>query len=194
MDSIGFGSDDYQLAFCVANRPNLDDYPKQSQLRPLASGELDYIVRGTSNHWRKLFNVYAKFLFELRGDSCGADSWQHYRDRHLLQDGSSEALLFSPPSKTPVHSSRIHIIAGKTHAANLDLPYALTWVDAHFAINVQQRVIVSPYLDYRQLSNERITRLVELVRSLMSKTTELETIELETTELKTTVPDSGGES
>lgn len=90
----------------------------------------------------------------------GAQSWQAYRDTQLLQAGCNEALLFSPPSF--VHRDRIHIIAGKTYAGELGIE-SLEWLDTRFAVSESQRLIVSPYLDYRQLSNERITRLVELI-------------------------------
>jgi len=39
----------------------------------------------------------------------------------------------------------------------------LVWLDSSFAINKEQRVIVAPYPDYRQLSNEKIAGLVELM-------------------------------
>lgn len=169
MSTIGFGPQSYRLAFCIANRPPIDDYPVLDQLRPLAPAEIDYIVSNTSNHWRKVFNVYAKFLFELRGDQNVVSTWQNYRDRHLLQAGSDEALLFNAPMFSSHSDEIVHVIAGKTYATALKLPFSLTWIDSYFAINVEYRVIVSPYLDYRQLSNERISILVRLVKSLLTR-------------------------
>ncbi|NIB43985.1 hypothetical protein HBA55_30565 [Pseudomaricurvus alkylphenolicus] len=162
--AVGFGSEGYQLAFCIANRPPIDDYPHLNLLKPLVPGELDHIVGNTSNHWRKVFNVYAKFLMTL-GDAPVQQwgSWQEYRDRRLLQADCREALLFSPPDTEKAEA--IHIVAGKTYAAALGLNN-LVWLDAHFAVDASRRLIVCPYLDYRQLSNERIERLAELVRQL----------------------------
>ena len=57
------------------------------------------------------------------------------------------------------------IIAGKTYAAQLPL-LPLTWLDNYFAINKEARLIVAPYPDYRQLSNERIARLITLMQAL----------------------------
>ncbi|NHN36231.1 hypothetical protein G8764_02870 [Pseudomaricurvus alcaniphilus] len=160
---IGFGCDNHELALYIANRPPVDDYPTLDHLRPLAAGELQHIVSHTSNHWRKVFNVYAKFLFALAPPQVlAAGSWQQYRDRSLLQLGCTEALLFSAPDFS--RPGTVHIVAGKTYGAQLDLP-PLQWLDSHFAVNVEQRLVVCPYPDYRQLSNERIDRLVELVKA-----------------------------
>jgi hypothetical protein len=136
------------------------------ELCGLAMGELIHIVKHTSNHWRKVFNVYAKLLFDLhqlQGRKDLPDTWQAYRDLELFQSHSQEALLFSPP-QLDQDTSTIHIIAGKTYAAHLHLP-PLVWLDSYFAISKEFRLIVAPYPDYRQLSNERIARLIELMRA-----------------------------
>ena len=162
---IGLGSHHSSIKFYIANRPPIDDYPAMDELCGLAMGELTHIVKHTSNHWRKVFNVYAKLLFDwhqLQQQKNLPDTWQAYRDLELFQAHSQEALLFSAP-QFESDGNAIHIIAGKTYAAQLALP-PLVWLDAYFAINKEQRVIVAPYPDYRQLSNERIARLLELMR------------------------------
>lgn len=167
MKVIGLGSKNSTINFYIANRPALDDYPALQELRGLAMGELAHIVKHTSNHWRKVFNVYAKFLFDWYQSQNRKDlpnTWQAYRDLELFQPHSHEALLFSPP-EFDNSKSTVHIIAGKTYAANLHLP-PLTWLDSYFAINKEYRLIVSPYPDYRQLSNQRIARLIELMHTL----------------------------
>lgn len=168
MKPIGLGLSNSQINFYIANRPPIDDYPVMNELRGLATGELDHIVRHTNNHWRKVFNVYAKLLFDWYCVQQRRDlpsSWQEYRDLELFQPHSREALLFSAPALTN-NANGFHIIAGKTHAAQLALP-PLVWLDNHFAINNQYRVIVSPYPDYRQLSNERIFRLIGLMSNML---------------------------
>lgn len=162
---IGLGSSRATVCFYIANRPPIDDYPQLDVLRPLASGELAHIVEHTSNHWRKVFNVYAKVLFDWYGPHT-AGSWQEYRDQQLFQQQAQEALLFSTP---PIGTGQqLHIIAGKTYAQRLDLP-PLTWLDAHFAIHKAQRLIVAPYPDYRQLSNARIAQLIQLMNEIHSQ-------------------------
>jgi len=163
--SIGLGADNAAIKIYIANRPQLDDYPMLNELRGLTAGEITHIAKNTSNHWRKVFNVYAKFLFDwhlLQGKKDLPERWQDYRELELFQPHSQEALLFSKPDFSSVTQS-FHIIAGKTYAASLDLP-ALIWLDSYFAINEQYRLIVTPYADYRQLSNERIARLIELMK------------------------------
>lgn len=168
MKPIGLGSTNSSINFYIANRPPIDDYPAMNELRGLAAGELAHIVKHTSNHWRKAFNVYAKLLFDWYSLNQRKDmpaSWQTYRDTELFQRHSQEALLFTPP-QLERNNSTIHIIAGKTYAASLSLP-PLVWLDAYFVINKEQRLIVAPYPDYRQLSNERIARLIEIMNTLL---------------------------
>lgn len=165
--TAGLGRAGYQLAFCINNRPALAEYESLTGLRELQPGELHYLVSRCSNHWRKLFNVYAKFLFELEWPlhtGNPATTWQAYRDEHLLQPHSCEALLFTPP---PLNSRQVHIVAGKTYAASLPEASQLARLDSSFACHPDLPWFVSPYLDYRQLSNERISRLVTLVKPVL---------------------------
>ncbi|WP_331345526.1 DUF6942 family protein [Cellvibrio sp. UBA7661] len=166
MKPIGLDSTSSNINFYIANRPPLDDYPVMNELRGLAAGELAHIVKHTSNHWRKAFNVYAKLLFDWhkrQGRKDLPNTWQAYRDLELFQSHSQEALLFSAPDLNR-NTKTIHIIAGKTYAAYLNLP-PLVWLDNYFAINKELRLIVAPYPDYRQLSNERIEKLIAIMHS-----------------------------
>ena len=159
---IGLGAENMRLAIYIANRPLNAQYPSLITLQPLVAGELQNIVANNSNHWRKVFNVFAKILWQIQwpqSTNNTASRWQDYRDQHLLQAHSYEALLFSPPDLEAPH---IKIVAGKTYAAALSLP-PLKWLDAHFAVNKAHQLIVCPYLDYRQLSNERIAKLGVLI-------------------------------
>lgn len=160
---VGFGDSEYRLAFCIANRPPLDDYPKREHLAPLLPGELSHIVANSSNHWRKLFNVFAKVLYGFGASPAWPARWQDYRDQYMLQAGSGVALLFSPPPVSAPAGQPLHLVAGKGYAQTLNIP-SLIWQDAYFAVAREARIIVTPYLDYRQLSNKRIERLVELAR------------------------------
>jgi hypothetical protein len=164
--SVGLGAANSRIRFYIANRPPIDDYPTLTHLKALAPGEIAHIVSNTSNHWRKAFNVLAKFLFDVyrqQGRNDLPATWQAYRDLELLHPHSREALLFSAPDFSDDQVT--HIVLGKTYAATLNLP-PLAWLDAHFAVNNDKRLIVSPYPDYRQLSNERIRRLSELARQI----------------------------
>lgn len=162
-DPVGFGSSLAPLRFYIANRPPIDHYPQLDRLQMLVPGEIAHIVANTSNHWRKAFNVCAKLLYAWHTRLAHPElpaSWQAYRDQELFRNTRGGALLFSPPDLAA--PSCWHIVFGKTWASQLSLP-ALHWHDAFFATASNCRVIVSPYPDYRQLTNERIDRLIELL-------------------------------
>ncbi len=178
MTDIGFGDRDFSFAVYIANKPNMHEYQSLSGVMPLVTGEVDAINQSCGNGWRKVFNVYAKLLYALDkeyfGFSAKAATWQSYRDNYLLQDNSKTALLFSEPLTpsqpiTPIRN-QVHIICGKTHAKALidsgKLKSNLVWLDDEFAIDKQNKLIVCPYFDYRQLSNIKIERLAGLLRTL----------------------------
>lgn len=175
---VGFGSDDYQIAVYIANRPPIYEYQQLTHLTPLTTGEIANIGQQCGNGWRKVFNVYAKLLYALDKQQFNfagfAPTWQQYRDGFLLQGHSKTSLLFSTPqlaSKIRNGADKsIHIIMGRTYAKSLlsggALDVELIWLNNEFAINHCQRVIVCPYFDYRQLSNVKIERLANLIKGL----------------------------
>ena len=158
----------------MANRPPLKEYDNQHILSSMQLGEIHRIAEETGNHWRKIFNVYAKFMYSL---AINVDdlailkykTWQLYRDKMLLQAGSQTQLHFGHADLEGVlvieDPSCIRIVMGKTFADSLFVNGSLTWLDKDFAINKKLGVIVCPYFDYRQLSNVKIDRLVSLVIS-----------------------------
>ena len=181
---IGFGTDDYEIAVYIANRPPVSEYQQLERLTALTTGEIAHIRQQCGNGWRKVFNVYAKLLYALDKQQFHfaslAPTWQLYRDDFLLQAHSKTSLLFSvPPLKrtqfkkpttTDANSKVVHIIMGKTYAKSLlstgALDIEFVWLNNEFAINRPQRVIVCPYFDYRQLSNVKIEFLAELIKGL----------------------------
>ena len=163
LPEIGLGCRDYQLAVYIANRPALKAFEELNQLRPLLAGELANVVSATGNHWRKIFNLYAKLAHQLSPQQF--DSWQDYRDQQLLKAQSREALLFSQPDLS--RSDCVHIVSGKGYGEILCQGLPLLAVDPDFQICESRRLIVSPYFDYRQLSNLKLERLCQLVTGLM---------------------------
>jgi hypothetical protein len=169
----GLGDPFAQFNVYIGNRPNFSEYPSLDFVNPLTAGEINAIGQSCGNGWRKVFNVYAKLVFGLNVDNIvslqGTDSWQSYRDNALLQISSNTSLLFSTPQLTQVEgigSHVVHIIMGKNYAKSLELPFTLKWLDHEFAINLEHKLLVCPYFDYRQLSNIKIIRLVELIKQL----------------------------
>ena len=192
----GLGANQAQVNVYIGNRPNYQNLPIIEHLQALNNGDIEAINRECGNGWRKVFNVYAKLIFAWRGADAtlnaqlaGAEcqSWQAYRDRFLLQGASQTALIF--PSldinnqSAPVDIGQRHngnedvanfnIIMGRTYAKSMLTASTvnaqalnLHWLDQEFAIDSKARTVVCPYFDYRQLSNIKIIRLVELLMSL----------------------------
>ncbi|MCF2948972.1 hypothetical protein L0668_12695 [Paraglaciecola aquimarina] len=154
----------------IANRPQFKNLPHTDVVHPVTQGEIYAIGQACGNGWRKVFNVYAKLVFALNSpkfmDVTKYKCWQDYRDQCLLQQNSNTALLFSPPILNQSQAQDIHIIMGKTYANSLSLFQPINQLDNDFAIDVDQNLIVCPYFDYRQLSNLKIIRLVELITKL----------------------------
>lgn len=175
----GFGCTQFTIAVYIANKPNMVEYENCVGMHAMIRQEITDIGVACGNGWRKVFNVYSKLLYALDSKmfsfSHKAPIWQAYRDNFLLQQGSGTALLFSPPvfsSELLPDSNTIHIITGKTYAKELInsglLDTSLIWLDEYFAIDAAKRVIVCPYFDYRQLSNQKIEYLAKLIKQLAS--------------------------
>ena len=168
---VGLGCENYTIAVYIENRPPLYEYQTLENITPVITSEINAIGQQCGNGWRKVFNVYAKLLYALDKEQFVftklAPTWQVYRDNFLLQTNSATALLFSAPLARP-NDKAIHLIIGRTYAKKLvnakQLECELTWLDEEFAINYQQRLIVCPYFDYRQLSNIKIERLAQLMK------------------------------
>lgn len=165
---VGLGDPQATLQVYLANRPSLEPFAYPGDVMPLAGGDIAQINSHEGNHWRKIFNVFAKFLYELKFTGTEDFSrWQDYRDTLMLQPGSQVALCYgvpcygAPGSEAP--ASQI-ILMGKQFAEECGFfkTNGAKWLDSRFAIN-DAGVIVCPYFDYRQLSDERIRYLVSLL-------------------------------
>ncbi|WNC73782.1 hypothetical protein RGQ13_07265 [Thalassotalea psychrophila] len=170
--SAGLGHQHAKLKVYIDKRPPLEQYQQLATIEPVQEGEILEIGRLTGNHWRKIFNVYAKLCFELNPNNFS--SWQKLRDQQLLQKSSEQALIFNQAGfqKYIKQGSKdaIHIIMGRTFASSLinnnQFSTDLLWLNAEFAINKKSKIVVCPYFDYRQLSNIKISYLAKLLNSL----------------------------
>jgi len=168
--AVGLGTLDAKIIFYIRNCPPLAHYQNLTSVKALVADEITDIVRETGNHWRKIFNVFAKLLFEISPEQF--TSWQHLRDSLLLQAESNHCLLFSAPDLSEANllsakpSQKLHIILGKGYAEQLGFCNSCLWLSHDFAINIDLSVIICPYFDYRQLSNKKITQLSGLIQQL----------------------------
>lgn len=163
----GLGGRAPRLKVFIQNRPPLPAYQGPGY-RAMVPGEIGAIARDTGNHWRKVFNVYAKLAFALAPGPF--DRWQDFRDQQLLQDASSFALLFSPPD---LADNSLKLVLGKGYANELGLLAEqggpLAWDAPGFAHSADKRLILCPYFDYRQLSDLKIGYLLSWLRPLWTE-------------------------
>ncbi|WDE06343.1 hypothetical protein SG34_005320 [Thalassomonas viridans] len=164
----GLGTANAILKVYIENIPPLPHYRELSSLMAMKPGEIKNIADLTGNHWRKIFNVYAKLWHQLHPD-CAA-SWQAFRDNELLQAHGQQALLFSLPEFNDNENQAVSIIMGRTYAAKTGLAERCFWLSQDFAVNEAKKLIISPYFDYRQLSNIKIEQLAGLIRNFAGKT------------------------
>ncbi len=160
----GYGDANFTLAVCIEHPPEVVDCQPQVGLRPLKPGDIAKIVAQTSNHWRKIFNLFAKIQFGLTNTSHG--TWQQYRERQLLQAQSGHALLFSVPDEQLTLNNCCYLVSGKTFAEKNNLLLACHDIGDGFYIHKTKRIIVTPYFDYRQLSNAKLERLITLITAI----------------------------
>jgi len=160
----GIGDKNAQLAVYIGNRPPLKEFKNTRKITPVVDGELTKIAQRTGNHWRKIFNIYAKIGFML--DNRSYATWQLYRDNQLLQAGSNQALVFDQKIVTNTLEC-ITIVCGKQHAALVLESSAIEWIDDDFAIDRTNRTLVTPYFDYRQLSNAKLETLHQLIHQFL---------------------------
>ena len=162
---IGLGDVNAGFKVYIGNWPDMPEYQNITGIHPIDGEQIRAIGQCCGNGWRKVFNVYAKLLFEWYSSQSTAvlfDDWQSLRNKQLLQEQSNSALVYGLPSITEADDS-IHIICGRTHAKPLIDTLNFIWLDKDFAIYQPLKIIISPYFDYRQLSNVKIQTLVRLI-------------------------------
>jgi hypothetical protein len=162
-DKKGLGNNNAQVCVYIENIPPLEQYQLLQGITSLKVNDIFNIGQQTGNHWRKVFNVYAKLIFEI--GFCQHSSWQNFRDEQLLQSHSNESLVFSSPCFDTLSPTKIHIIMGRTYAKKINFDTQCFWLSKDFAINEEKRLIICPYFDYRQLSNVKIVQLANLIRN-----------------------------
>ena len=167
------GDSEAQFLVYIDKHPPFPTWLLDKKVQALSSGDIHVIGQACGNGWRKVFNLYAKLVFALKDTRLPVapphKTWQQYREQTLLQAGSNTGLMFSAPSLLPEpNSAKLHIVMGRGYAKSLSLPVGLTWLDHEFAVAPAQGLIVCPYFDYRQLSNIKLIRLVQLLGHIPS--------------------------
>ncbi len=171
----GFGADDAGVDIYMGNHP--EAWPafaarcRPGALTPLHRDEIREINGHCGNGWRKVFNLMAKLRHAMGQGAegplapTGFANWQQYREQRLLQAGDDMALHFGAlPRVTAL--SRPTLLMGRTYGATQCAPETFIWPTADFAVHPDAPLLVTPYFDYRQLSNEKLAYLVSLLAAL----------------------------
>ena len=164
---VGYGDRSFKLAVYLENPPAVTNLRPSAEIKALQAGDIADIVAQTGNHWRKIFTIYAKLMWHLAAGTC--DTWQQYRDKHLLQASSAHALLFSAPELCQQPTNACFIVGGKTYAEKLGLLSLCDDIGEGFFLSPAHKLIVTPYFDYRQLSNVKLARLISILQAIKSK-------------------------
>ena len=107
-------------------------------------------MAANSNHWRKIVNLLAKVACPV------AQEWRHYRDTSLFQ---KSALCFTPAL---ANGECWHWIGGKENLLRFaGLPHRARPLDRApgVFVDAERRLLLTPYPDYRQLSNALVAQL-----------------------------------
>ncbi len=131
------------LILYLPHRPNglerLQQYPDAAEL-----------IAANSNHWRKIVNLLAKVACPI------TQEWRHYRDTSLFQEN---ALSFAPAL---ANGECWHWIGGKDNLlrfTGLQHRARLLGGAPGVSVDAERRLLLTPYPDYRQLSNAVVAQL-----------------------------------
>lgn len=162
--NIGFGNSKPKWVLHIANRPDLEVF-EHDIFRQLELGEAADVISQTSNHWRKVFSIMAKISFALFDTGCA--SWQQYRDSKLLTSQGFEAISSEPYTTTS--TDQLAIICGFTYAGSqVELNQLLSHIEQpKLLLSETKDFLVTPYFDWRQLNNEMLAHLIEVMRHFL---------------------------
>ncbi|WP_226662121.1 DUF6942 family protein [Microbulbifer aggregans] len=107
------------------------------------------LMDNNSNHWRKIVTLLAKV-------ASPTAEWRGFRDRELFQ---RTALCFAPRL---MDISAWHWIGGKDNLERFNIdglnPVPLQGTPT-VAIDSKRQILLTPYPDYRQLSNATVSQI-----------------------------------
>ena len=149
-DVVGYGNENAPIQFMLPTPP-----------KSLENNQsIEDIVELNGNHWRKIFVIIAKLC-------CRQKQWQKYRSENLLNE------VYLNFSLKPNFNKQINIVCGKQHAQSMGIfEESLNWgaIDTLMRIRANtkdsaHKIVVTPYLDYRQFPNALIEEVVNFYSS-----------------------------
>jgi hypothetical protein len=188
---IGFGDHNAHLNVYIDKLPPMDQWQSLDFIESLTIQQINEINQACGNGWRKVFNIYAKLMYAL--EPASLNSWQEYRDLTLLTENSDCALLHQTAEDfvLPDKGNPINVIMGKQFGTaivqNIKINQNITvyllsesgditqpfdtdtgTIPSDFSLLTFDHgvALVCPYFDYRQLSNVKLTQLVNIIKTM----------------------------
>lgn len=146
------GATSATLTLYLPNPPS--EIPKGMDL---TQPDVPLLTSLNGNHWRKIFTILAKL-------TAPDENWREYRDQALLQ--YSERISFADNLDD---RDGWQLIAGKASWQRLGftdetfLPRDMHPLDGQGRLYLKDRIVLTPYPDYRQFPNQ----LIEILRQHM---------------------------
>ena len=165
MQFQGFGSPQANLIIYCNNTPTTS-LLINNQIIPICYPDIEKINTDNGNGWRKIFNVYAKLLFEI--NPLKFKSWQDLRNDFLLQSHCNHQLVLNPDSIPSLNNNTLQILMGKTFALTHYNETQIDWIEPHIAKVKDENVFITPYFDYRQFNNEKIKNFAKIVKTTIN--------------------------
>ena len=157
MHAQGFGAQQANLIVYCANTPKTS-LLQLNTITAICYPDIEKINADNGNGWRKIFNVYAKLLFEI--NPLTYKSWQDLRNDFLLQTHCNHQLVLNPIDIPSDDDSTLQILMGKTFALTHFNESEINWIDSNMGKIHNKNIYITPYFDYRQFSNAKIEQFV----------------------------------
>jgi len=156
----GFGASQTNFIVYCANTPQTTLLAPNT-ITPICYEDIEKINAENGNGWRKIFNVYAKLLFEI--NPLEFKSWQALRNNYLLQSHCNHQLILNPTDISANDDDTIQILMGKTFALTHFKENDIQWIDSSMGKVHNTNIFITPYFDYRQFSNAKIEQFAHTI-------------------------------
>lgn len=160
MEFIG-KSDAKIILYLQHKNLTIDDYQLN---RCLGESELNTIISNSTNDWRKVCTVFSKIVVGILDLDI---NWKKYLENHLFQGSGFEKVVWAK-SKPLKNEKSIHIIAGKSNFETMVVDHtSFESTGETNKIMNYKNYFKTPYLDYRQFSNNLIDEFVNYAKQCL---------------------------
>lgn len=165
--SITIGNKKAGIAFYLPNPPIFPD-----NLQPNDKNFVDNVIELNGNHWRKIFTIMAKIAVK----SDQPDAWRAIRSKLFTDTVNLMSTSLFINSKALCPNASLHIVCGQQaldllksqSSSNDNIEQAILNakpIDEKQKIMAHKQILIAPYLDYRQFSNQQINSVKHYISS-----------------------------